>query len=744
MMRKLSTCRNKKQNRKLRTFRPRLEALERREVLSGFQTAAEPYLVPVAASAEVTPLITVGESVNLKSDGVTPYRAIGIMDGLGAFDNGDGTFTVLMNHEIAINVTGAVGTPLGGLRAHGNAGAFVSEWVINKSDLSVVSGQDFLANNTSIFLSNNNPSTGTVHTGFLAGATTALNRLCSADLGAATSHMWIDPDTGIFYGTDALLFESGEESGGVVTSLTTPGDLGPEGTVHFGRQFAFVATDDSQIPGNQANTAYELPHHGLFPWENNLVNPLSQRKTIVMGTDDTSPAGQVYVWVGDKQSSGNVVERAGLTRQSTNDNLFVIKVAGLIPDITGATNEDRATPLSGTFTLENEGDVSGLTAAGLESLSDSKGGTQFLRPEDGAWDPSHPSDFYFVTTDRYDQVKDGVGATVGRSRLYRLRFTDISNPAAGGTIEAVLDGTEAQNMLDNMTIDKEGRILIQEDVGNQAHNGKVWMYDIATDTLTQVAKHNPALFGDIGAPATSPYNQDEESSGIISIENIMGEGYYLADVQAHYNPGDTELVEGGQLIVINIDPATPKAELIDGFLSVQGTVNNNSISLTMNGSNVEVVVDGNLIGSFQQSTIESTRVRGGGGNDVVNLDAQLLVSVLVGGAGDDTLTGGSGSDLLLGGTGNDTLDGNNGSDELNGGAGDDTLNGGNGDDLLRGGAGNDVLFGGNGIDSLFGEKGDDTLNGENGDDLLDGGDDFDFLFGGKGNDGLQNGESNQQ
>ena len=504
--------------------------------ITGPSSSQSPYIVRSQPGVVVKAIITVGDSVNLKPDGVTPYRAVGIMDGLGAYDNGDGTFTVLMNHEIP--------NTLGTARAHGNIGAFVSEWVINKSDLSVVSGRDFIGDTSSIFLSNNDPSTGTLHSGFLAGNTTILARLCSADLGAATAHLWTNPATGTTYGTDALIFQSGEESSG---TQSTP--QGPEARIDFGRQFAFIATDDSNIPDNQANTAYELPHHGLFPWENNLVNPFSQRKTVIMGMDDSTP-GQVYVWVGDKQASGNVVERAGLTRQSSNDNLYVIKVNGLTPDASGATHEDRATPLSGTFTLENESDVSGLTLTQLETLSDSKGGTQFLRPEDGQWDPSNPSEFYFVTTDRYDQVKDGVGTQVGRSRLYRLRFTDITQPELGGTIEAVLDGTEAGNMYDNMTINSRGHVLIQEDVGNQAHLGKIWQYDIATDSIVEIAHHDPDRF----APGAANFlTADEESSGIIDVSSILGEGWYLLDVQAHYAIAG-ELVEGGQLLALHIPP----------------------------------------------------------------------------------------------------------------------------------------------------------------------------------------------
>ncbi len=440
---------------------------------------------------------------------------------MGAYDNGDGTFTLLMNHEI-IHTAGIA-------RAHGQPGAFVSRWVIDKASLQVLSIQDFLQNGTSVYLGNNNPTAGATHTAYLASATTLISRLCSADLAAPGAYQWTDPGAGTVYGTSSRIFQSGEESGG---SAASP--FGPEANILFGRQFAFVATDDPNTPLNDAGTAWELPHAGLFAWENNLASPFAQRKTIVAGMDD-STGGQIYFWVGEKQTTGNVVERAGLTRQSTSDALYVVKVSGLTPDGTGATNEDRNTPLSGSFTLENEGDVSGLTTAQLESLSDSKGGTQFFRPEDGQWDPNNPNDYYFVTTDRYDQVQDGVGTQVGRSRLYRLRFNDITNPTAGGTITAVLDGTEGGNMFDNMTI-SDGKIIIQEDIGNQSALGAIWEYDIATDTLTEIAQHDRARFGDVGVAQTAPFSQDEESSGVIDVSDILGAGSYLVNVQAHYNP----------------------------------------------------------------------------------------------------------------------------------------------------------------------------------------------------------------
>jgi len=58
-------------------------------------------------------------------------RMAGVPDGMGAYDNGDGTFTLLVNHEIP--------SRLRVKRAHGSVGAFVSEWIINKQTLAVYS-----------------------------------------------------------------------------------------------------------------------------------------------------------------------------------------------------------------------------------------------------------------------------------------------------------------------------------------------------------------------------------------------------------------------------------------------------------------------------------------------------------------------------------------------------------------------------------------------------------------------------
>ena len=66
-----------------------------------------PYVLPSAAGVQTTSLLTV-------QDLVSGYKMIGLPDGLGAFDNGNGTFTLLMNHEL--------GATAGVARAHGVKG----------------------------------------------------------------------------------------------------------------------------------------------------------------------------------------------------------------------------------------------------------------------------------------------------------------------------------------------------------------------------------------------------------------------------------------------------------------------------------------------------------------------------------------------------------------------------------------------------------------------------------------------
>jgi hypothetical protein len=201
---------------------------------------------------------------------------------------------------------------------------------------------------------------------------------------------------------------------------------------------------------------------------------------------------------------------------------------------------------------------------------------EFLRPEDGAWDPLLPTRFYFVTTDRFDETKPDAAdpdaapsleeahtpssvpqepeePEIGRSRLWQLDFEDLSDPSRGGALTMLLDGTEAHQMLDNITVSDDGMILMQEDPGDNPYLAKIWQYNPDTDELALLAQHDPARFGS-GADSEA-LTMNEEASGIIDVTGLLGEpgkNVYLLDVQAHYDR-ERELDEGGQLLTMIVD-----------------------------------------------------------------------------------------------------------------------------------------------------------------------------------------------
>jgi hypothetical protein len=471
-------------------------------VVTGPSSAQSPYLLPVAPGYTITSILTVSQTVG-------SYTAAGILDGAGAYDNNDGTFTMLINHEIGNNI--------GAVRAHGQSGAFVSKWIINKNTLAVVSGAD-LIQNVNVW----NASTGT-YSLYNAQNTSSLaniGRLCSGDL----------PDVSALYnsytgkGTQTRIFLSGEE-------------IGAEG-----RAFAHIAT------GPNAGTSYELPHLGKFSWENAVSNPRRSDKTIVAGFDDTTP-GQVYIYVGNKANTGTEIARAGLT----GGILYGVAVSGAVLE----TQTLNISPNT-TFSLVNLGtNIASISGASLQTLSNNLGVTQFLRPEDGAWDPSNPKDLYFVTTNNFTSP----------SRMWRLRFTDIENPQLGGTITAVLDGTEGGVMLDNFCIDNSRHVILQEDVGGQAHLGKMWEYDIVTDGLLHIATHDANRFI-TGVP--NFLTQDEEASGIFDAQSILGPGAFLFVDQAHYSI-PSPVMEGGQILMLrstNTATSNPEVNLQGNAVSI--------------------------------------------------------------------------------------------------------------------------------------------------------------------------------
>jgi hypothetical protein len=425
-------------------------------------------------SWKIFKLIDVGGS-GLKNK----YRLVGIPDGLGLLNNKD-SLTIFMNHEIA--------NDRGVLRSHGGQGAFVSKWTLDLNSLKILSGEDLIKN---VMIWNRNKKI------FEVSPNENLNRLCSADL----------PEKSAFYnpknkkGFEGRIFMSGEED--------------REG----GRAFAHIIT------GKENGNSYELPYLGKFSWENIVAHPRTKDKTIVMGMDDNKE-GQVYLFMGNKQSKGNPVEKAGLMY----GKLFGIK-----------TNGDK-------FELEDLDDVSNLAGSDLEKKGTDLNLAKFKRPEDGVWDTLDPNVFYFTTTDKID----------GDSEIIKLTFHDIHHPKEGGHIETILKARDiGAQMFDNLTVLDNGKILINEDPGDHEHLASIWEFDPTTKIAQKIFEVKPEYFQDKNHP--NFLTIDEEHSGIIDITRHVikapwykkSERYFLGTLQIHKKHEDSELVEYGQLYLIS-------------------------------------------------------------------------------------------------------------------------------------------------------------------------------------------------
>ncbi|HYC99731.1 MAG TPA: GC-type dockerin domain-anchored protein [Phycisphaerales bacterium] len=502
----------------------------------GPSTGVQPYTVPsnaatgvkfysIATNGRGGPNVDPDETYPNLSGGV--YRLLGIPDGSGAFvDEGDtaaGQFTWLVNHEN--------GSTTGLVRRHGSVGCTVSYWKIKGNPgspdfLTVVGGEDLIA------------LTNVWQGGAYVQQPTAMGRFCSGDLALPGAYRF-----GAL-GTDARIYMNGEENGA------------------NGRAFAHIAS------GAAKGVSYELPRHGDYSWENSVASPFPQEKTVVIGADDSTP-GNVYVYVGTKTATGTDVERAGLT----NGTIYALVMSGTT--VTAGQNVEDQTNILGNagsgpvaskaFTMLDMSAVfaaNGLTietatGAQLQSLADANGQMNFRRPEDVCWDLMNRNVAYFVTT-----------AAVGTSsRLWKMEFADITHPELGGTITMLLDGTNVVGtasggfnsatgattveMMDQICITPSGLIYIQEDVGNNARLGRTWRYNTADDSVVEVGINNANFFV---SGASHFLTQDEEASGIIDARDVIGPGWLLLDMQAHYSISVNGLVEGGQLMAM-YDPA---------------------------------------------------------------------------------------------------------------------------------------------------------------------------------------------
>lgn len=476
---------------------------------------------------EVSEIFTIGEEIG-------GYRPVGVLDGLGAYDLGNGTIRVLANHELnsgaGASYTLASGASLTGAR--------VSYFDIDKTTRQLIGAGP--AYDTII-----NAAGSTVTT---AGDVAALGdgggiaRLCSA--------MFVQAGT---FGFVDNVFLTGEEASGA------NGGLG-------GYEYALDTAN---------NTLYAAPALGFAAWES--VTPLNtgrdDKVAPLVGDDREGAPAYMYVGTKDLGMGAGFLERNGLAEG--NLYAWVSDNGDLNPTTFRGTGSSR-----GGSWVEIT-DLSSLNAQDAEALAD--GAFEFSRPEDVHTDPNSDGTVaVFTSTGRQNWLG---GADVwGTTYTFDVEFAfdgngDLDLANAGATVNIIYDGDDAGNQdfgirsPDNLTWADNGKILIQEDraIGSSlfgASSGEeasIWSLDPVTGEARRIAQVDRlAMLPDTQTDGDPTDLGDWETSGIIDVSALFDEApgtLFIADVQAHAirdgSIAQFNLVEGGQLVFVSVpEPAT--------------------------------------------------------------------------------------------------------------------------------------------------------------------------------------------
>ena len=549
-----------------------LEALIAAPPVAGAGTFTSTMLKDVVGGPElqVTSLLTNGEFTSGLNPGDSVYAAPGIFDGLGAYDNGDGTFTVLANSELGNTV--GYGYLVDGVAL---TGARISKFIIDKDV-------------------DNDASNG-YQSAMISGGI-AYSEIYDVDGLEVTAASQINGGFSRFCSSS---FEQADRFGagrGFVDNIYLTGEESDEGL--------FWALD------TESDAIWALPGLGRGGWETAVQVDTGSVNTVgvLLMDDNTAP---IYLWVGEKSTDegAGFLERNGLAAGQGNLYTWVPtdgsigKSAGTsgVPDSADLNALALGAAAAGSWVLVGTGaEVALLSEAQLRSEAIELGALLLSRLEDASINPNDGQQVVFATTGNGDFgaadtfgnliTLDLSGAFNSSGLIAAGNSTDLaviydgdrqiaSWDAAFGNDNGVIDTAEQAAFgatiirnPDNLTWSADGSIYVQEDKSVSSayfaqQEASIWQVSAtATDPVTgeaiaerwmQIDRNAvPTAYGQTDTKTTDFGNW--ESSGIIDVSDIYGEAagsVFLADVQAHSITngnigGSGYLVQGGQLNVI--------------------------------------------------------------------------------------------------------------------------------------------------------------------------------------------------
>ena len=289
------------------------------------------------------------------------------------------------------------------------------------------------------------------------------------------------------------------------------------------------------------NTATEgvsvLSRMGRHNHENTVVVPGGWKWTATLSGDDTftAPSSQLYLHTAN--DTNQILSDKGQlwAFQVTSTDEGAVDPFDPANDANDYLEIGLGDDWSGRFIHVPTDIARGLTEeapqTALENWSNANNVFQFVRVEDIAYDPDDPRTVYFADTGTTRLAESAVtgrlvrlasGGTNSNGRVFKMVLND-KDPRIVDSFSILLDadtipaaqGGPMRNP-DNLDVGHNS-IMVQEDPPN---NAKVWRYDFATGSWTHVAT------------ATQP---TAETSGILDVSEVFGQGWWALDVQSHIN-----------------------------------------------------------------------------------------------------------------------------------------------------------------------------------------------------------------
>jgi len=327
-----------------------------------------------------TPLFTVGETIN-------NYTPIGILDGIGVIDLGNGTIRALVNHEVRNNQGASYTLNPGTANQLSVRGARISYFDIDTSSRQII------------------------------GSGLAFDKIYdrSYNLITSTSQFELAPTIG---GLDRFC------SGAAFGRYSFGQGIGFEDNIYFAGEETSNGTQWVLDPSNF--DIWAAPEMGRGAWENWTEIDTGRSDRIAMiGGDDTESA-PLYLYIGEKNGvgDGSFLDRNGLKQ----GKLYVwVGDEGVDPrDFAGTGN----TSAGRWVEVVNEGNGVGFlngfaTDSNLRAQADALGAFSFSRPEDVSTNPSDGSQIVLASTGRSSLFNgaDSWGTIYRKFGLKPRRFT---------------------------------------------------------------------------------------------------------------------------------------------------------------------------------------------------------------------------------------------------------------------------------------------------------------------------------